>query len=813
MTKSGAPLKGRSYGPGDLTLVFDSSGSRAFPAAYQALLQDVFTAAKPTMDIIFGQAASAGPVLVKNYDADIGDRDAVAGGAFLPNNGSGQPEIRFPVYVSPEATAVNFIHTLLLAYIGPNNFTYDAFQEGIVRATLMKVVRTPGSLPAALDAGLVDSVLQNTYDVGNFYDWYNQSALANPAFIAPNLKNEPLPAGGSLGGIYLLRYQMAGSAWQKLIAQNSGFVKEFLTRYYANPTIRGDIPALIALGQTALDAAAGTTGATVEGTGFAGWAARQFILDTNLSVGPKLLVQPIPITSGLAGTDYGVFDVSATYFTTLLNGNETLLSGTAYPIFWDQTYNRVFPGSQDDRMDIAGAYGSVTPNIPDINGGQQYRCTIDIPVGDRIARAYVPVGSIATTANPTENNCYGTITGLTITTGQVVQVRVSSGTAVLGTFTARNGAFGGLISSTLYTGYSRLKVEVLKASVVQMTRFVNKGPGALALDLRIGEAPVSIPLLKGIQLASFPTAPNATNLSAVLGRNPNQVLAATYDAAIADYLRYPDFSAVSRGQGVFLRNEAASSLAVDGQNVSVPVAISLKPGWNLIGNPLNETVPTTKVQIVRTTESPKTFAEASSIDIDPSIFSFVRGANDAASGAPESGSYAIVTSLEPGKGYFVRCLAPEGLTLIMFPSTSIFKPGTPRPATGWRIGASVTDGRETTQAMLGKTPTATGNFGHEDSLMPPRFVGGLSASFEANNQDLAVDLKHQGSGESFTLKVVGLKVGTWYSLKLNAIRGGERTFQVRNALEFFSKVLRTPGVFRFKADAEHMKFAISEVRP
>ncbi|MEQ1936442.1 MAG: hypothetical protein ABL962_21520, partial [Fimbriimonadaceae bacterium] len=403
----------------------------------------------------------------------------------------------------------------------------------------------------------------------------------------------------------------------------------------------------------------------------------------------------------------------------------------------------------------------------------------------------VPAGSIATATNPTENNCYGTITGLTVTSGQVVQVKVSSGTTLLTTLTARNGAFGGLISSTLFTGYARLKVEVLRASVVQSTRLVNKGPGALALDLRIGEGPVSVPLLKGVQLLSFPTASQASTLPDLLGRTPNQILAATYDSGIADYLRYPDFSGIHRGQGIFLRNDAASALTVPGQNVSAPVAISLKPGWNLIGNPLNEVVPTSKMQLVRTTESPKTFAEASGVDIDGSIFTFVRGTNDAATGAPETGTYAIVTSLEPGKGYFVRCLAPEGATLVFFPSTSIFRPGNPRPQTGWRIEASVTDGRNTARVILGKTLTASAASGREDSLMPPRLVGGLAASLVADLRDHFVDLKNQAGTETFMLRLDSLKVGTWYSLKLNATRGGVRTLNIRNYMEFFSQNIRT----------------------
>lgn len=809
LSRNGRELGRNGNAPGNISLVFDASGTRAFPQTYRDLLQDIFNTAKPTLDIVFGIASEAGPVLVKNYDADIGDRDAVAGGYFVPNNGSGGREIRFPVYVSPEATAVNFIHTLLLAYLGSSNYAFDGFQEGIVRAAAMKVVRTSGALPATLDPGLMEAALQNTYDVGSFYDWYNQRALGGPLFIAPNLRDLPLPSGGSLGGIYLLRYQMAGSAWQKLLAENPGFLKEFNRRFYLNPAIRNDVTALAGIGQLALNTVTGVANSKIEGLTFAAWVRRQFILESKVTLGPKLLVQPIPITTGLGGTDFGVFDVSATYFETQPGGNEALLSGTSFPIFWDQAFNRIFPSSQEDRMDIAGAYGSVTPNIPDLNSGQPYRCTIDIPVADRIARAYVPVGSIATTANPTENNFYGTVVGSNLT-GGTLTVRTFIGSTNLGTVPVRNFAFGTTYAQTAYAGYARLRVEILKGGNVIATRFVNKGPGPLALDLRTGESNVTVPILKGIQMIGVPSYPYISSAAELLNLPENQVLAARYDSTRADYALYPEFGSIEQGGGYFLRSNVARTLTVEGRNLVAPIAVALKPGWNMISNPLNETTTTNRIQVVRTAEFPKTYAEAAGVDIDSTFFAFTRGPVDAVTGAPETGNYVAGTQFEPGKAYYVRCLAPEGATMLFFPSGNILAPGQIKAPTGWRVAATVTDNRSTVPVGFGRSNTAISVVDREDSLLPPRLVGGLYATMEVGNVDLYRDLKNTSGKESFTLRAEGLKPGTYYTINLKAERGGSRKFNIRDYYEFVSTPVSLPGSFRFRATKTSHRFIITE---
>ena len=143
--------------------------------------------------------AVGGNVHVANFDASIGDRDAVAGGYYLPDNGSGVPEIRFPVYNANETVAVNFIHCLLLAYLGPDGYAWDGFEEGLVRAVTMQVARTSSALPAGLDPGVIETVLENSYDMEGAYDWDNQRPLSGPVFIAPNLRSLPLPVSGGSG--------------------------------------------------------------------------------------------------------------------------------------------------------------------------------------------------------------------------------------------------------------------------------------------------------------------------------------------------------------------------------------------------------------------------------------------------------------------------------------------------------------------------------------------------------------------------------------------------------------------------------------
>ena len=815
LTRDNQPLPPVSRDPrikvgGGISLAFDSSGLRSFPSNYKTLLEDVFAAATPAMNVVFGQPASSGTVFVRNYDSDISDRSAVSGGYYLPNNGSAQHEIRFPVYTSPEATAVNFVHCLLLAYQGNTPFGFDAFQEGLVRAAVQKVLRTPGSLASGLDPQLIEAALNNTYDVGTFYDWNNQPALGGSHFVAPNLANNPLPSGGSVGGLYLLRYQMAGTAWHKLIVENPGFIAEFNRRFYLNPGWASDVPALIANGQAALDTVKGTINSTVEGRLFASWYQRQFVLETADILGQKLLIQAVPLQPISGSSDFGVFDVIGHYFETKIGGDELLLSGVSYPIFWDNTFNRVFPSAQEDRMDLAGAYGSVAPNLPDLNGGVPYRVAVDLPLADRLARVYLPAGAIETGSTSTPRNFYGTVVGAVTPIGATLRIRLGYNSTVVDDIPLLNGAFGSLIADVAFDQAQRLTVEVIKnqggSDSVLLTRLVNKAPGAVGLDLRVNGDVLFAPpggLQKGIQFLGMSGQPFGSP-SAVLGVPEPQLLMARFNANKARYDLYPDCGGMMPGNAYFLRLDSANPgfFTPVRYSPNTETSVALRPGWNMITCPLLETVPTSRVRVVRTIEVPKTFAEALGTEIGLDFFEFQRGTNDAVTGAPETGTMVAATRFESGKGYFVRCLAPEGAALVFAPAVAAIRTSVSPPKTlgdGWEVRAAVTLNGRVAKTFFGQASHATTDFESRfDSAIPPRMVGGLQL-WSSNVGRQYRDIREVSKRMTFRIYVDGLTSGQSVEVKFATMRGSAPRLRVVDPITNVEKSFFAPDTFRFVA--------------
>jgi hypothetical protein len=777
-----------------LTLVFDASGPNAFDATYKQYLQDVFAQAEPFLNALFGNPAVSGNVAVKNYDATMGDREVVSGGYYVPNS-PGTPEIRFPFYGNDhkEVTAINFIHTLLLAYMGPSPYGFDAFREGTVRAVTMRLARTGGALPAGLDSDLIEQVLTNTYDVEGLYDWYNRRALGGSTFIAPNLRSVPLPDAGSVGGLYLLRYKMSGGAWTKLLVEHPGFISAFNTAFYGQPGNASNVPALVALGQSTLNSLR-PGDPTIEGLSFAEWFRRQFILETKDTRGQKLLVEPVPVTSGLSGTDFGVFIVQANWFETSAGGNETLLSGTSYPILWEGnlTFNRVNPNVQDEKMDIAGGYGVVVPNIKDINGGQPYRATIDVPVQDQIERVYVPVGCIATPSQPNPRDLYGTVTGANLQTGDTLRLKVVVDGVPVSDVPVVNNAFGVSIGTQDYLNNSVVVIDVVRtrnaADTTLLHRVVDKGPGALAVDLRVDSElayPFPNGLPKGISMIGFPVDPFISLNSDVLGISDNQTLAARYNSGRAKYELYPDLEPFKIGHGYFVRMETAQpSFTVTGRiRRNVEATVALKPGWNMITTPLLEDVSTSNVRVIKTSDFPASWSESLGVDVGTDFFEFNPGTPDAASGAPETGTLTPASTFQQGKAYFVRVLAPEGITLSFAPSGGTgFGPSrapSAAPTTGWRMKVSMAQGAQKSYAVIGQSPTATKAFDpREDSGMPPG-IGGFQAIVE-DYEPLFRDVRSVGF-QSYTVHLQGLTPGKVVKVDFQYLFGKvPTTFQLRD---------------------------------
>lgn len=671
LTQNGIPLPvqrgGGPEGIGDtITPVFEASGPRAFPTNYRTLLENVYTSSKTAIDAVFGFPYQTGNVKVLNYDADIQARYAVAGGYYVPN-APGGPEIRFPVYQSDVSASINYIHCLMLAYMGSAVYPFDAFNEGIVRAATMTVARTPGAIPNTPTLAEIEATLDSLYDVSSFYDWYNQPGIGSYNFIAPNLLNTPLPIGGSTGGIFLLRYQMAGSAWAKPLAEYPGFIAAYNAAYFANPNAYQTIADLVALGQNITNTQAGGPAGTVEGKSFADWFVRQHVLDTRINGGLKLVVQPIPIEAVGGSSDFGVFGVILNAFRTDAVGNETLLSGRSFPIYWRPDFTRFFMSAQDDVIDLAGAFGSVVPNFPsETFSGATYRVAVDVPFAGKIERVYLPAGGYSTGASPTTKNFYGTLVGEPLASGNTYTVTIEWPGGTVANTPINNFAFGILINDPNYLRAQPVTIRVFRGATEIITRRVNKGNGGLAVDLRTPECDTEYTWAKVNRLTTLgmPVEPFRPNPSDTLLIPEFATLVARYNSPTGRYDTYPVEGEIRQGLGYFVRGDAVANVVIKGRtSANTPIAVALQPGWNLISLPAQTAVTTANVQVTTSTEAVVSWNEAVGTIVGGTFFRF--------EGDPvnlDLGTLLPAVEFAPGHAYFVRCLDSDGGVLLFYPN-------------------------------------------------------------------------------------------------------------------------------------------------
>jgi hypothetical protein len=807
---------GRTRGNG-ITLAIDPTFNTATDTTRVAFMQSVYDTAKPTIEAVFGDAAITGTVNVVNADATIGDRNAITGGYYLPNNGSGGREIRLPLNASREVAAVALIHCLLLAYLPDPAYSFDGYLEGLVRAATQKIVRLPASLPAGLDQQIIESVLEQTYEIGAGYDWANQKSLGGPRFIAPNLLTTPI-VQGTRGGLFFQRYQMSGSVWEKVLTEYPTFIKDLNLLLRSNPGAATDANQLESLAASVVGAG------SIEGDTFQSWVRKQFILDTRLNVGTKLHSLITPITSGLAGTDFGVFNIEATLFSTDASGNETLLSSTGYPVYWDKSYNRILAASQDELLDIAASYGSVSPNFTNDNAGTPYRVAVDIPIQDRIVRQYVPAGSIATPASTTVSDFYGTVVGVAVPVGTSLIVRVQNGSD---TFDApvSNYAFGLKVGTPNFLASRSLTVKLIRKSstgveVILLTRIIDKGPGPLGIQL--GNEPVvttGFPsgLSAGVQMIGFTGDPVYSGLESILGLNSSNFLAARFNSAKTNYDLYPNSGSVLGGQAYFVRVPASLSPTWAARVESgTAVAVALRPGWNMVTCPLGVSTPFANVSVVHTIEFPRTYLGASGNDANDTAapllgkdaFQFVPGANDAFSGVPEGGSFQPITSFEPGVGYFVRCLAPEGAVILFRPPTGQSFVSQNLAVNQFMMQVKVYRQGEASVANLGMAAGATSAFDARfDSNLPPG-IGGLQVAVQ-NNDLRYTDIRAISPQEIYRVNASGCEVGKKYAFSFNTLKGRAVQIQVKDLQTYKTQVYGTTfGSFVFTATKTTMSFDV-----
>lgn len=809
----------------DLVLQFEASGARAFPVEYRNLLISTFNSARPVMNAVFGHPAAGGNVRVLNYDSDIEDRRAVAGGYVVPN-APGGPEIRFPIYNDPVSASINFVHTLLLAYYGQNDYGADAFNEGLVRAATMRVVRTPGALPGNPTTDQIENALRALYDVGEFYDWYNQPSLPARQFIAANLLSTPLPIGGSRGGIFLLRYQMAGSAWNKVLIEYPGAIAEFNRQFYAAPNLYQTEAALVTLLRDVLVTVSGNPNPTIEGLPVQAWALRQFILDTSTPTGLQVLAQPFPIAATAATADFGVFAIEINAFRTAPNGNELLLSGTTFPVFWRPDFVRFFTTAQDDAAPIGGGYGSVVPNFPrETFNGVPYRVAVDIPVLDQLSRVYLPAGAYSTGTQTTVRGVYGTAEGLPTTSGAQFTVRLSWSSGSLDSIPLVNGAFGAIINDPGFVNAQRVTVQVFQTAPGPASelfrREINKSRGRLYVHLTPPEAFVtrnrSLPAR--LSVLGFSQQPLRPRPASFLGLPSSQTLIARWNPALGRFALSGEAGSFNQGLGYFVRPATALDRTFEARRtINTPTSVALAPGWNMIANPLEVAIPLSQVQALSGTGQVLSYGAARGTLLGAQVFGFQPD-----NSAPDRGTLTSVTTLQPNTAYYFRALPAEGAVLLFSPPTGSapaapvasapargvsfgrgmpVMPGSvgmqsglqqffqfleqqnalgdlmgapPGPGSqgqntqhdGWRTRIEILGAGSRAEAIIGQAPDARRGFDQRyDSELPPS-PGGFQVRVLHPQGPLHTDIRQLGLREQYRILADGLVPGQPYGLRLS----------------------------------------------
>jgi hypothetical protein len=262
-------------------------------------------------------------------------------------------------------------HEIIHAFHDEALVSFPSYEEGMTRACEVAVFN---ALP-----GYTHWDENHQYPFDRYYEYENVAA-----------------AGATAGNLYardtdiLVRYQLAGYAWAKLLLESPTAFVDFNAAYYAavnaDPTVVADEGALVAILRTIRP--------SVEGMGFDGWYAGQHVLNTHPASGYALFQRGRDDSPTFART-------SASYFRRESDGSETVLAGqsVSWQVFdWDDT-----PLGSGVTTTSALGVTSYTAPIP---AGHVGRIRV-------IATATTPDGPVATVTRR-GHGLYGGIEGVVV---------------------------------------------------------------------------------------------------------------------------------------------------------------------------------------------------------------------------------------------------------------------------------------------------------------------------------------------------------------------------------------------------------------
>jgi len=717
-----SPSRGRQgYGAGALQFRFEN-----FPSAVEAQIRSFLDRAMPILTEIYGQPVTSPPGSTRTVTIVLDEAlEALDGGVY----NAAADEIRLPEFVPQRGYDwFNLLHQILHAFRGPMMLSFPAWEEGQARAAaMMAAIRLRGQgVPELSNFDPKDPVHGDPLWVLPLYDLLNQPPLGNPLFLPPS-GYQPMA---------YWRTAMSAAAWLKVAAENPQCFRQFNEALLSLPdveSVRGDTVALVDLMREVVP--------QVEGMDFYDWYRRQYVLDTGVSVGPKLYAFAVPLHIGIL--------LVLNHYRTSPDGDEFPLYGVAQLVYRNDQSDDLY-AEEGNEAEIFDGEGFIAPQFFNIGGPNLI--FVDIFVNGLALT--VPFPYMVRGEEPNENPIWG---GVLNSLGGQVQIRFNDLTD-LQPVTVTRGVFAVTQGLDIYQPYRLLIRHVDEGGEAVERRNAAFDFYCLLVRARPSVITMEVTLPAGIHLFTVPLLPTAFDEAEALGIPPDELLLARWNPLRAGEFKYEFYPRITTpmmpGVGYWIKLLRDTTIRVEGTPVpgDRPYEIPLYGGFNQVGNPFARDLPVGEILVVFGNEGPVGLAEAEQRGwVQNAVWVWDR-----------SQGYLLAQTVRQWQGFWVRALKASGVRLVFNWSRSRSSAPQPRKAsvdepsvegsTRWwlRLVVTAPNSPPDTENLLG---VASGSRLPSRIAKPPMVPNSVWAAFVSDGEWVARDFRSERANLKWTFAV------------------------------------------------------------